>query len=51
MRACDYFKYRNSNIGKDYSDWLLNDDPFMQTVFEYLNKFSQAASPNIHVRK
>lgn len=37
MRACDYFKYRNSNIGKDYSAWLLNDDPFMQTVFEHLN--------------
>lgn len=38
MRACDYFKYRNSNIGKDYSGWLLNEDPFMQTVLRFLEK-------------
>ena len=37
MSACDYFKYRNSNIGKDFSYWLLNDDPFMRTVLEFLN--------------
>ncbi len=38
MSVCDYFKYRNSNIGKDYSSWLLRKDPFMQTVLETLKK-------------
>ena len=45
MNACDYFKYRNSNIGKDYSYWLLNDDPFMRTVLEFLNNSPKVVYP------